>query len=58
MKTKPFDCVEMKRQAQEKIYAEIAAMSDEEKIAYYRHTFQQIKAKQEKLRVQALTVSH
>jgi DNA/RNA-binding domain of Phe-tRNA-synthetase-like protein len=53
MKNKPFDCVEMKRQAQEKIYAEIAAMSDQEKIAYYHRAFEQLKAKQEKLRVQA-----
>ena len=34
MENKPFDCVEMKHQAAEKIQARLAGMSDEEKIEY------------------------
>ena len=35
MKNKTFDCVAMKRRAQERIYEETRHMTPEEKIAYY-----------------------
>ena len=33
---KEFDCLEMKREIQEKIYAEIKNMTTEERILYFR----------------------
>ncbi len=36
MKTKTFDCVEMKRQGSESVYDTIKDMSREEEIAYWR----------------------
>jgi hypothetical protein len=35
-KTKIFDCVEMKREAQEKIYEEIKNMSMDDEIKYWK----------------------
>lgn len=34
---KKFDCVESKRQAQERIYEETKGMSHQEEIAYFEH---------------------
>ncbi len=39
MTMKPFDCVEMKRQAAEKIYAQIKAMSIEEELRFWNKGF-------------------
>lgn len=50
MKTKSFDCVEMKRRAQEKIYQETRRMTAKQKAAYHQHSFARMKAKQAKLR--------
>lgn len=36
MKTKTFDCVRMKRAAQEKIRAAVSGLSREEEIAFFR----------------------
>ena len=36
MKTKAFDCVEMKRAAQEKIRAQVQGMTREEEIRFFR----------------------
>lgn len=36
MKTKTFDCVEMKHKAQERIRRELAGASREEEMAYWR----------------------
>lgn len=36
MKTKAFDCVQVKDKIQEKIYEEIKDLSPEEQIAYYQ----------------------
>ena len=36
-KTKTFDCVEFKRQAQARIYEEIKDLSADEQIDYFRH---------------------
>ena len=40
MKTKAFDCVQMKDRIQEEIYEEIKDLSPEEQIAYYQRTIQ------------------
>ena len=36
MKKKTFDCVEMKRASQEKIYSQIKDMTREEQVAFFR----------------------
>lgn len=36
MKNKKFDCVEMKKRAQEGVYAEIKGMSAVEELAYWK----------------------
>lgn len=36
MKTKTFDCIKMKREAQEKIRAAVAGMTREQEIAWFR----------------------
>jgi len=38
---KEFDCLEMKREIQAKIYAEIKDMTAEERILYFRIPFEQ-----------------
>jgi hypothetical protein len=37
MKTKPFDCVEMKRNAAERIYEETKNLTLDERIQYWQH---------------------
>jgi len=41
MKTKVFDCVQMKDKIQEEIYEEIKDLSPEEQIAYYHKAIQE-----------------
>ncbi|MEZ5406287.1 MAG: hypothetical protein R3F23_09060 [Verrucomicrobiia bacterium] len=50
MKTKKFDCVEMKRQAQEQIYKETRRMTAKQKAVYHQRAFARMKSKQAKLR--------
>ena len=50
MKTKKFDCVEMKRHAQEKIYRETKGMTTKQKIAYYNRIGESARQRQAKLR--------
>jgi len=45
MKTKRFDCVEMKRKAQQAIYAEIKDMTVEEMKDYWRRKTRQLKGR-------------
>lgn len=40
MKTKAFDCVQMKDKIQEEIYEEIKRLSPEEQVAYYQKAIQ------------------
>ena len=47
MKNKAFDCVEMKRQAAQKVQECIAGMSDQEKIAYFRQIGDEFRAEQD-----------
>lgn len=46
MKTKTFDCVEMKHQAAEQVQAQMAGMSDEEKIAFLNRVAEDFRAQQ------------
>ena len=43
MKTKTFDCIEMKRQGSQRIYEAIKDMTIEQKIAYWREQSQQFR---------------
>lgn len=55
--TKNFDCVEMKRCAQEKIYKETKHMTTKQKAAYHQRSFVRMKTKQAKLRAKLVLVN-
>lgn len=46
MKNKPFDCVEMKHQAAAHVQAELAGMTDQEKIAYFQRIGEEYRVQQ------------
>ena len=46
---KPFDCVDMKHQAAEKVQAHLAGMSRDEKVQYFRERTQALRALQQQL---------
>lgn len=46
---KPFDCVEMKHQAAEKVQAQLAGMSREEKVQYFRERTRALRELQQQL---------
>ena len=46
---KPFDCVEMKHRAAEKVQAHLAGMSREEKVQYFRERTQVLRELQRQL---------
>ncbi len=48
MKTKTFDCVEMKRKAQEKMRAKMAGFTPEEELAYFREGSEEFQRRIEK----------
>jgi molybdopterin synthase catalytic subunit len=50
MKNKMFDCVAMKREAQERIYEETRHMTAEEKIAFYHRIGDVARQRQTELR--------
>lgn len=47
MKTKTFDCVEMKRKAARRIYEELKDKSVEEQIEYWRRGTEEMKKRRE-----------
>lgn len=47
MKTKSFDCVEMKRRGAERVLAETAGMTPEEELAYWQKATADLKVEQE-----------
>jgi hypothetical protein len=49
MKTKTFDCVEMKRRGSQRIYETIKDMTFEQKVAYWREQSRQFREEQERL---------
>ncbi len=51
MKTKTFDCVEMKRRMTGRIYEETKDMTLEEEIAYWRQRNEEFRREQEELSV-------
>jgi hypothetical protein len=52
---KTFDCVEMKRKAQEKIYEDIKDLTLEEEIEYFRKGAEQFQREMDRLRKQKKT---
>ncbi len=57
MKTKTFDCVEMKRRAAERIYEETKDMTLAEEIAYWRQRNEEFKREQEQLSVRPPSIT-
>jgi hypothetical protein len=53
MKTKKFDCEEMKRQGAEFLREKLAGMTIEQEIEYWRKRSEEFQRDQERLRVQA-----
>ena len=53
MKTKKFDCVEMKRQGAEFLREKLAGMTIEQEIEYWRQRSEEFQRDQERLRAQA-----
>jgi hypothetical protein len=52
MKTKTFDCVEMKRRGAELVRQRLAGMSLEEEIDYWRRRSEEFQREQDRLRAQ------
>lgn len=52
MKTKTFDCVEMKRRGAEYVYSIIKDMTPEEKVEYWRQRTEEMRRERECLRAQ------
>ncbi len=52
MKIEEYECVKIKRCAQERIYQETKDLPPEELLKYYNRSFEQLRALQEKLRAQ------
>ena len=53
MKTKTFDCVEMKRQGAGKVQQELAGMTLEEEIAFWQSGTEQLRQRQRQIRAVA-----
>lgn len=53
MKTKKFDCVEMKRNGAELVQKEIAGMSVAEELKYWQESFERLKNRQKKLKAKS-----
>lgn len=53
MKTKTFDCVEMKRRGAELVRQRLAGMTLEQEIEYWRQRSAEFQREQERLRAQA-----
>lgn len=58
MKTKRFDCVEMKRRGAELVRKRLAGMTLQEEIEYWRKRSEQFQRNQERLRDQAGAAGH
>jgi hypothetical protein len=53
MKTKTFDCVEMKREAALRVHERLKDMTVEQQIEYWRQRSEEFQGEQERLRAQA-----
>ena len=50
MKTKTFDCVEMKRQGAKQVQERLKRMTDRERLAYWDTKYEQLVQRQKELR--------
>ena len=50
MKIEEYECVKIKRRAQERVYQETKGMTPQELLAYHNRSYEQIKALQRALR--------
>ena len=50
MKTKTFDCVEMKREGAERVQKKLAGMTPEERLAYWDEKYEQLAQRQKQLK--------
>jgi hypothetical protein len=57
MKTKTFDCVEMKRQGALRVHEKLKDMTIEQQIEYWRQRSEQFQREQDRLRAQAKKAS-
>lgn len=57
MKSKTFDCVEMKRRGAELVRQRLAGMTFEQEVEYWRQRSEQFQREQERLRAQAAATS-
>jgi hypothetical protein len=57
MKTKKFDCVEMKRRGAERVHNIIKDMTPQQELEYWRKRSEEFKQEQEHLRAEAVTAS-
>ena len=57
MKTKTFDCVEMKRRGAELLRARLAGMTLEQEIEFWRQRSEEFEREQQRLRAQAKTTA-
>ena len=53
MKTKTFDCVEMKRRGAELVRQKLQGMTDQEQLAYWQRRAEEMRTRQRELRKQA-----
>lgn len=51
MKTKTFDCVEMKRRGAERVRERLSGMTTEEQLAYWDKRYEQLVQRQKEYRV-------
>lgn len=57
MKTKTFDCIEMKRRGSQRIYETIKDMTFEQKVAYWREQSRQFREEQDRIGARAATAT-
>jgi hypothetical protein len=57
MKTKTFDCVEMKRQGSQRIYEAVKDMTFEQEVAYWREQSRQFREEQSRIAAKAPTAT-
>ena len=50
MKTKTFDCSQMKREAQRRLLEELSRLSERQQLDYYKQSHEQLVERQKKLR--------
>ncbi len=50
MKTKTFDCIQMKREAQQRLLEELSKLSQRQQLDYFKQSHEQLVERQKQLR--------